>query len=126
MRQFGDVLATLGALAALKRRWPGRRLVYVVDRHFHSVLRPLAFIDELLDSPRFGEYLRYLARIRSMTPGAVIDFHGNSRSALLAWLSGAAVRIGWDVRGRRHAYTCLLYTSPSPRDRTRSRMPSSA
>jgi len=25
-----------------------------------------------------------------------------------------------------HAFTCLLYTSPSPRDRTRSRMPSSA
>ena len=24
------------------------------------------------------------------------------------------------------AYVCLLYTSPSPRDRTRSRMPSSA
>jgi len=29
------------------------------------------------------------------------------------------------VTGRK-AYTCLLYTSPSPRDRTRSRMPSSA
>ena len=26
----------------------------------------------------------------------------------------------------RRAQTCLLYTSPSPRDRTRSRMPSSA
>ena len=25
-----------------------------------------------------------------------------------------------------HSLTCLLYTSPSPRDRTRSRMPSSA
>ena len=25
-----------------------------------------------------------------------------------------------------HYYRCLLYTSPSPRDRTRSRMPSSA
>ena len=25
-----------------------------------------------------------------------------------------------------NAYSCLLYTSPSPRDRTRSRMPSSA
>ena len=25
-----------------------------------------------------------------------------------------------------HQVTCLLYTSPSPRDRTRSRMPSSA
>ena len=28
--------------------------------------------------------------------------------------------------GRLRAYACLLYTSPSPRDRTRSRMPSSA
>ena len=27
---------------------------------------------------------------------------------------------------RKQRYTCLLYTSPSPRDRTRSRMPSSA
>ena len=26
----------------------------------------------------------------------------------------------------RQAWICLLYTSPSPRDRTRSRMPSSA
>src|SRR5674476_1271338 len=25
-----------------------------------------------------------------------------------------------------HSYTCLLYTSPSPRDRQKSRMPSSA
>ena len=28
--------------------------------------------------------------------------------------------------GRARRYSCLLYTSPSPRDRTRSRMPSSA
>ena len=28
--------------------------------------------------------------------------------------------------GREKVYDCLLYTSPSPRDRTRSRMPSSA
>ena len=28
--------------------------------------------------------------------------------------------------GLKNYYTCLLYTSPSPRDRTRYRMPSSA
>ena len=28
--------------------------------------------------------------------------------------------------GYTWSYSCLLYTSPSPRDRTRSRMPSSA
>ena len=30
------------------------------------------------------------------------------------------------LHGMGGDYTCLLYTSPSPRDRTRSRMPSSA
>ena len=30
------------------------------------------------------------------------------------------------VAVKQKKYTCLLYTSPSPRDRTRSRMPSSA
>ena len=31
-----------------------------------------------------------------------------------------------DLEGLVHYGVCLLYTSPSPRDRTRSRMPSSA
>ena len=31
-----------------------------------------------------------------------------------------------DLDPQGNASTCLLYTSPSPRDRTRSRMPSSA
>ena len=30
------------------------------------------------------------------------------------------------IKAYREVNTCLLYTSPSPRDRTRSRMPSSA
>ena len=37
-------------------------------------------------------------------------------------LNGAALECQWG----KGATTCLLYTSPSPRDRTRSRMPSSA
>ena len=31
-----------------------------------------------------------------------------------------------DITARKDSMNCLLYTSPSPRDRTRSRMPSSA
>ena len=33
---------------------------------------------------------------------------------------------GTNLRNQLKVYCCLLYTSPSPRDRTRSRMPSSA
>ena len=40
-------------------------------------------------------------------------------------LPTAQVRMGV-IHRFPEAYTCLLYTSPSPRDRTRSRMPSSA
>ena len=43
-------------------------------------------------------------------------------------MAGGAARLVFDVKegGKAKIYTCLLYTSPSPRDRTRSRMPSSA
>ena len=37
--------------------------------------------------------------------------------------SGLRAAVGLSEAGLK---TCLLYTSPSPRDRTRSRMPSSA
>ena len=43
----------------------------------------------------------------------------------------ARVKSFWRYQGAEddwtaEVYVCLLYTSPSPRDRTRSRMPSSA
>ena len=47
--------------------------------------------------------------------------HGLRRCYVHALLDGRDVSIQSALD-----YTCLLYTSPSPRDRTRSRMPSSA
>ena len=41
-------------------------------------------------------------------------------------LSPAAKQLAQAPTAVTQAMTCLLYTSPSPRDRTRSRMPSSA
>ena len=40
--------------------------------------------------------------------------------------AGKAGRVGGAVVASDRDHICLLYTSPSPRDRTRSRMPSSA
>ena len=47
---------------------------------------------------------------------------------VLLWNNVAYVRCFWKISFSEHPpYThCLLYTSPSPRDRHRSRMPSSA
>ena len=41
-------------------------------------------------------------------------------------LRDALAAEGLDNEEIRNLLACLLYTSPSPRDRTRSRMPSSA
>ena len=42
----------------------------------------------------------------------------------VGWAAGPGAILRTDNGG--DTWTCLLYTSPSPRDRTRSRMPSSA
>mgnify|MGYP003328083374 CR=1 FL=1 len=41
-------------------------------------------------------------------------------------ISSNPALLGFFVRTNKQVKSCLLYTSPSPRDRTRSRMPSSA
>ena len=44
----------------------------------------------------------------------------------LAQIEGTPCFFCYAKKGNYTRYPCLLYTSPSPRDRTRSRMPSSA
>ena len=46
----------------------------------------------------------------------VIGWHNNNKKKLDVSSSGISLKV----------YNCLLYTSPSPRDATLSRMPSSA
>ena len=64
--------------------------------------------------------------------GAVVGFTGVSLASaeVLAALAipavGAVILLACRVANSSNPYTCLLYTSPSPRYRTRSRMPSSA
>src|SRR5664280_2191165 len=59
----------------------------------------------------------------------LIVAHGNSLRALVKYLDNMSdeeiLKINIPT-GIPLLYDCLLYTSPSPRDRTRSRMPSSA
>ena len=56
--------------------------------------------------------------------GSIIDRGG--QNPLEATRFGAKILHGPNIDNFKDVYNCLLYTSPSPRDRTRSRMPSSA
>ena len=52
---------------------------------------------------------------------AYLEAHAGATDA-----AGRRLVVGNGYARQRQVTTCLLYTSPSPRDRTRSRMPSSA
>jgi ADP-heptose:LPS heptosyltransferase len=117
LRQLGDVLATLGTLRAIKQSEPERQIVFVADAHYHELLKNVDFIDLLLPQPpKFDSfagamaYYRYVEDLGDMSIEHALDFHSNVRSAVLTFLSGAPVRVGFDVRGRK-----ILYTDVEPR-----------
>jgi ADP-heptose:LPS heptosyltransferase len=114
---LGDVLVTLGALRGFKDTQPGRKIFFIVDEKYHALLRNLDYINALLPEPPrihglegIVAFERYVRRLRRLEADCVLDFHSNSRSALLSFLSGAPVRVGFDVRMRK-----LLYTEVEPR-----------
>jgi ADP-heptose:LPS heptosyltransferase len=125
LRQLGDVLVTLGTLRAIKRAAPDRRIAFIVDDGYRDLLASVDFIDILLPQPPSMDglggavrYNAYIDRLRAMDIECVLDFHSNSRSAILAYLSGAPQRIGFDVRGRK-----FLYTDVEPRTGFRNGRP---
>ena len=81
-------------------------------------LDPVARVALLLE--RFGDGLRFASSF-GLEDSVVVHLAARARDKSLV-----EPRIFMLDTGRLHTETCLLYTSPSPRDRTRSRMPSSA
>ena len=70
---------------------------------------------------------------RTVVLEKLIKFNGEAHVPITpgeyTQLTGRAGRRGIDIEGNaviQWSPTCLLYTSPSPRDRQKSRMPSSA
>ena len=82
-----------------------------------------------VDRERTIDFMGEAARVYA-TPMLVRDIEMTCRNLLLAHLDGGEDSVGTRVEidhiGATLLGICLLYTSPSPRDRTRSRMPSSA
>ena len=58
--------------------------------------------------------------------GAVLAFIVGGLAIVCVGLTYAELAAAMPEAGGEHVYSCLLYTSPSPRDKRQSRMPSSA
>ena len=114
----GDALVALADARALVCAGDGGRVVATLERRVESTRR--ATLDD--DDDDDGWTTRHVAffgaspcaRLASTRDGAIA---ARRDGAIAAWRRDG----GGALRG-----TCLLYTSPSPRDATLSRMPSSA
>ena len=68
----------------------------------------------------------YSKKVRSALDAAVVAIGGQPRDGQIEMAEAVANALSDRHHLLVQAGTCLLYTSPSPRDRQKSRMPSSA
>ena len=111
LRQIGDVVFTTPAIHALRRRFPDAHLSYIVEPAAAPVVLHNPNLSEVIVAPRgrgLGGVLADVAlgrRLKAARYDIAIDFHGGPRASLLTWLSGAPVRIGYDIAARGWMYT---------------------
>src|ERR1700682_2487799 len=107
LRQIGDVVFTTPAIHALRARFPDAHLAYIVEPHAAAPIAANPHLNEVIVAPRKGlaADLALVRRLRARRFDVAIDFHGGPRASMLTWLSGAPVRIGYQVVGRSWMYT---------------------
>jgi lipopolysaccharide heptosyltransferase II len=118
LREIGDVVFTTPAIRGLREYFPDAHLTYLVQPAAAPVVARNPHLSEVIVTRgRHGvaglrDDLALAARLRAARYDTAIDFHSGPRSSLLTWLSGAPVRVGYDVPGRGWMFTVRV---PRPR-----------
>jgi lipopolysaccharide heptosyltransferase II len=118
LRLIGDVVFTTPLVRALRRRYPDAHLTYVVEPLAADVVAGNPHLTDVIVAPksrglaRLRDDLALARRLRRERFDIAIDLHGGPRSSWLALASGAPMRIGYDIAGRRWMYTHVVPRSP--------------
>jgi heptosyltransferase I len=103
---IGDAIQTMPVACALRERFPEAFLAWAVESRAAALLRGHECLDELIElprgwlkSPRGVWQLR--RRLRELQFDTAVDVQSLTKSAVLAWLSGAKRRIGFGNPGGR-------------------------
>ena len=109
---LGDILHTIPAVAALRVAHRTSLIDWVVDRKWAPVLEGSPAINEVIPFDRRSVLgaVDCVRRLRQNRYTCAIDFQGLYKSSLIAMLSGAPRRIGFERRWAREGEAALLYT----------------
>ncbi|AHK78114.1 lipopolysaccharide heptosyltransferase [Ectothiorhodospira haloalkaliphila] len=123
---IGDVVMASPLPAALRSRWPGASVTWVVEPQAAPLVARLPLVDRVVVWPksqwrswlqsfrwiRLGrDVIRLFRELRQDSPGLALDLQGLLKSGLLTRLSGARERVGLGSREGSH----LLMTRVVPR-----------
>jgi ADP-heptose:LPS heptosyltransferase len=112
-KALGDALVTLPAVQQLLAAFPAARLDLVIDRPFAPLLQDLASDLDVITWPHPDGHLAWLRHLFGRPYDLVVDFLGSPRTAVWTALSGAPLRVGYELPRRSWAYNVRV-----PRNRT--------
>jgi heptosyltransferase I len=103
----GDVVHTLPVLNKLRRRYPNAQIDWLVTPAIGELLQHHPALNHVIEFERdtsappwawaaLSSYARLAMKLRPIGYDLAIDLHCQVRSAFLAFMSGASVRIGFD------------------------------
>lgn len=115
LRAIGDVVLSTIVLENLRKAFLHAEIHFLTEAASKDVVFGSPLLDKVIVLDRKKTFrlkwlssLRFLSDIRKTHYDLVFDFFGNPRSALIAWLSGAPKRIGYDYRIRKWAYNIVV------------------
>ncbi len=128
----GDVVRTLPAVRLLRRTWGAARIAWVIEPGAAPLVAGHPDVDEVIVLERralerrawlhpgaaLGTLRRFRGALSSFSPALSLDFQSSLKSGLVARLSGAAVRVGFDApqdREGSHHFANHRVLLPEPR-----------
>ncbi|MCJ7681690.1 MAG: glycosyltransferase family 9 protein, partial [Candidatus Aminicenantes bacterium] len=119
LSSLGDILHTLPAFSALRRRFPEAEISWLVGEKGRDILSLVPGIDNTMVLPKSSfkpgkkgliKNFRSFRRTIRMKERTALDFQGLIKSGAAAWLSGAERRLGFGRANCREPLATLFYT----------------
>lgn len=107
LRAIGDVILATPVLENLQQAFPSAQIDFLTEKPCASIVEGHPAVHEVLvlDRKQKRASRALVQQVRQRRYDVVFDLFGNPRSAVLTWLSGAPMRVGFLFRGRKYAYT---------------------
>lgn len=106
--QIGENLLLTPAFRALRNAYPSGHLAHLTSSTTAPIFSGNPDLTEVIPlnkSMGFFRYLAFLYGLRKKGYDVAVDFLGNPRTALLVFMTGAPIRIGFDYRVRKYCYS---------------------